>query len=67
MALVLGRVEVDELHVGESGELRDPAVEVVRREREAFTLHQLDDPSALKIDRGNQHQARLTGTPRSCR
>src|SRR5262249_24405291 len=67
VALVLCRVEIDELHFRECRELRDPALEVVRRQSRTLALHELDDASSLEIDRRYQHDERLTGTPRACR
>ena len=51
----LGRVEVDELHLGIAREALDPAVDVGRLDGEPLALNELDDSAALEVDRWNQH------------
>src|SRR5688572_33293022 len=50
-----GGVEIDELHLRELLESRNPAVEIVGRDGELVALNELDDTSALEINGRNQH------------
>ena len=48
--LVLRRVEIDQLHLGPAGEPRDPFVDGVALERQAFALDELHDAAAHEVD-----------------
>src|SRR5208283_2965834 len=56
------RVQIDELDERIFRKLLDPIFEIVERQAQFLTLHQLHNAPAHQIDRWNQHGS-LTGTP----